>query len=66
MFDNLPALSADCTLEVRDELDAYLADPDVVGGGTTKEIVAWWYERRGVYPRLHRMALDYFTIPGMC
>ena len=26
--------------------------------------VAWWYERRAVYPSLSHMALDYLTIPG--
>ena len=26
--------------------------------------LAWWHEKRFVYPRLHRMALDYLTIPG--
>jgi hypothetical protein len=65
MFDNLPALSAPSMMELRDELDIYLsADPEQVGGNTSKEVVAWWHERRGVYPRLHRMALDYLTIPG--
>jgi hAT family C-terminal dimerisation region len=65
MFDNLPALSALSTLELRDELDTYLsADPEQVGGNTSKEVISWWYERRGAYPRLHRMALDYLTIPG--
>jgi hAT family C-terminal dimerisation region len=65
MFDNLPALSALSTSELRDELDTYLStDPEQVGSNSSKEVVAWWYERRGVYPRLHRMALDYLTIPG--
>ena len=65
MFDNLPAL-APSTLELRDELEVYLlSDPEQVGGNTSKEVITWWYERWGVYPRLHRMALDYLTIPGM-
>lgn len=66
MFDDLPALSAPSSLELRDELDQYLsADPEQVGN-TGKDVILWWYERQGVYPRLHRMALDYLTIPGMC
>jgi hAT family protein len=66
MFDNLPSLSAPSSLELRDELDQYLStDPEQVGGNTGKDVITWWYERRGVYPRLHRMALDYLTIPGM-
>ena len=24
----------------------------------------WWYERRGAFPRLSRMARDYLSIPG--
>ena len=65
MFDDLPALSAPSSLELRDELDQYLSsDPEQVGGNTSKDVIAWWYERRGVYPRLHRMALNYLTIPG--
>jgi hypothetical protein len=64
MFDNLPALSAPTKLELRDELDQYLSsDPEQVGG-STKDVLMWWYERRGVYPHLHRMALNYLTIPG--
>jgi hypothetical protein len=66
MFDNLPALSAPSSSELRDELDRYLsADPEQVGGNAAKDVLIWWYERRGMYPRLHRMALDYLTIPGM-
>ena len=69
MFDNLPAL-VPSTLELQDELEVYLSadsDPEQVGGNTSKEVITWWYERRGVYVRLHHMALDYLTIrvPGM-
>jgi hAT family C-terminal dimerisation region len=46
--------------DLRDELDRYLStDPEHV-----TDAIAWWYEKRTVYPRLHRMALDYLTIPG--
>jgi hypothetical protein len=60
IFDALPALSAPPKSELRDELDRYLStDPEHV-----TDAFAWWYEKRSVYPRLHRMALDYLTIPG--
>ena len=60
IFDDLPALSAPPKAELRDELDRYLStDPEHVTNA-----FEWWYERRSVYPRLHRMALDYHTIPG--
>jgi hypothetical protein len=26
----------------------------------------WWVDNKYVYPNLHRMALDYLSIPGMC
>jgi hAT family C-terminal dimerisation region len=60
IFDDLPALSAPSKSDLRDELDRYLStDPEHV-----TDAIAWWYEKRLVYPRLHRMALDYLTIPG--
>ena len=60
IFDDLPALSAPLKTDLRDELDTYLStDPEHV-----TDSIAWWYEKRYVYPRLHRMALDYLTIPG--
>jgi hypothetical protein len=56
----LPALSAPAKSDLRDELNRYLStDPEHV-----TDAIAWWYEKRSVYPRLHRMALDYLTIPG--
>jgi hypothetical protein len=62
MFDGLAALIAPASTELRDELECYLStDPEHV-----TDVIAWWYERRSVYPRLHRMALNYLTIPGMC
>ena len=45
---------------MRGELDRYLGtDPEHV-----TDALAWWYEHKHVYPRLHRMALDYLSIPG--
>jgi hAT family C-terminal dimerisation region len=46
---------------LRSELDRYLGtDPEHV-----TDALAWWYGHKHVYPRLHRMALDYLSIPGM-
>ena len=45
---------------MRDELDRYLStDPEHV-----LDVLVWWYEHKGTYPRLSRMALDYLSIPG--
>lgn len=60
IFDDLPALSAPPKSDLRDELDRYLStDPEHVTNA-----LAWWHEKRFIYPRLHRMALDYLMIPG--
>ena len=60
MFDDLPALAAPKSSELRDELERYLStDPEFV-----PDVLAWWYERRHIYPRLSRMAMDYLSIPG--
>lgn len=61
MFDNLPALVAPAPAELRGELERYLStDPEHV-----TDVLEWWYKRKAIYPRLHRMALDYLTIPGV-
>ena len=60
IFDDLPALSAPSKSDLHDELDRYLSNnPEHV-----TDAIAWWFEKCHVYPRLHRMALDYLTIPG--
>ena len=60
IFDDLPALSAPPKSDLHDELDCYLStDPEHV-----TDALAWWYEKRLIYPHLHLMALDYLTIPG--
>ena len=60
IFDDLPALSTPPDSDLHDELDRYLRmDPEHVTNA-----LAWWHEKRFVYPRLHRMALDYLTILG--
>ena len=56
----MPSLSAPASSELHDKLDRYLtSNPEQV-----TDVCQWWYERRVAYPRLHRMALDYLTIPG--
>lgn len=60
IFDDLPALSAPPESDLHDELDHYLSmDPKHITNA-----LAWWHEKRFVYPHLHCMALDYLTIPG--
>ena len=55
MFDELPEYP-----ELEDELDRYLSmDVECV-----TDPLKWWYDRRSSYPRLHRMAMNYLTIPG--
>jgi len=62
MFDDLTFLAPIHGTALSDELTLYLnTEPENV-----KDAVQWWYEKRKTYPRLHRMALDYLTIPGMC
>ena len=43
------------------ELDNYLKSPRVKN---IKDPLNWWYENRGLYPRLSRMARDFLMIPG--
>jgi len=31
-----------------------------------KDPLKWWVDNQYVYPNLHRMALDYLSIPGKC
>jgi hypothetical protein len=60
IFDDMPSLAPPKRSDLRDEITAYLStDPEVV-----KDVLAWWYEKRTVYPTLYRMALDYLSIPG--
>ena len=42
------------------ELEDYLRKPVE----KVKEPLKWWVANRHVYPTLHRMALDYLSIPG--
>jgi len=59
IFDNLPTLVTPEPSRASSELDRYLRlDIEDVDNA-----IAWWHERRSLYPRLSRMALDYLTIP---
>ncbi|KIL55579.1 hypothetical protein M378DRAFT_90715, partial [Amanita muscaria Koide BX008] len=60
IFDNLPSLAKPKVSHLRDELAIYLST-DIED---VKNPIAWWYERRSLFPRLSRMALDYLTIPA--
>jgi hypothetical protein len=60
IFDNLPTIP-NSTTAPRDELDRYLH-------AETENVVnalAWWTEKKTVYPCLSRMALDFLSIPGI-
>jgi hypothetical protein len=60
IFDSLPTLSTPKKTALADELTRYLAAPTEAAS----DPLAWWIERQAVYPRLSRMARDYFCIPG--
>ncbi|PIL26246.1 hypothetical protein GSI_12002 [Ganoderma sinense ZZ0214-1] len=57
MFDALRSLTRLRVSKKGDELTRYLAIPIE----DTDDPLAWWAERRALYPRLSRMALDYLT-----
>ena len=45
--------------ESHDELMVYLSTrPELT------DVLKWWYQHHTTYPTLHRMALDYLSIPG--
>lgn len=56
----LLALSAASKLALDDEITRYLSAPLE----HTLDPLLWWTEKKTVYPRLSRMALDYLSIPG--
>jgi hypothetical protein len=60
IFDDLPALAAPKPLDLPGEIERYLSsDPEFV-----PDVLAWWHERRDIYPMLSRMVKDYLSIPG--
>ena len=46
--------------ELHGELDKYLVSDPV----DVSDALVWWHKNRNVFPCLHRMALDYLSIPG--
>ena len=60
MFDALRSITRLRVSERGHELERYLAIPIE----DTDNPLLWWAERRALYPRLSRMALDYLSIPG--
>ena len=61
IFDDLPALRPPEAAKHRDELEMYLSTEREL---SVKDGLLWWYERKHIYPRLSRMAMDYLSIPG--
>lgn len=49
------------------ELDAYLSLPPerIEEEKDPGAALKWWTMKRHIYPNLHRMALDYLSIPGL-
>ena len=61
MFDDLLTERPHATL--RHELKDYLSkepDPTV----RDSDVLAWWYQHQGTFPRLYHMALNYHSILG--
>jgi hypothetical protein len=61
IFDDLPALRPSTKATHRDELEKYLSTERELN---IQDGLMWWYERKDLYPRLSRMAMDYLSIPG--
>ena len=60
IFDALPTVSRSKKVGLANEITRYLSAPTEA----TLDPLVWWMERKGIYPRLSRMALDYLSIPG--
>jgi len=56
-FGNLSVASSPRISEIQEYLSLSVEN--------VKEPLKWWMNNRFVYPNLHRMALDYLSIPGM-
>ena len=61
--DNFRALDEAATTLLRD-LAAKLASFVSLPVKNVKDPLKWWYDNHFVYPSLHRMALDYLSIPA--
>lgn len=61
IFDDLPSLQPPDAMEPEDELEKFLSTERDL---KAKDGLRWWVERKHIYPRLYRMALDYLSIPG--
>jgi hypothetical protein len=60
IFDALPTVSRSKRVGLADEIARYLS----AATEATLDPLLWWTERKDIYPRLSRMALDYLSIPG--
>jgi hypothetical protein len=58
-FGNLSVRTRSCANELEQYLGSRLED--IENDGALK----WWANNRDLYPNLHRMALDYLSIPGL-
>jgi len=58
-FTNISIGVAQATMKLG-ELDKYLCHPVK----QVKDPLKWWFHNHVQYPNLHRMALDYLSIPG--
>lgn len=45
-----------------DEIDSYISMPHIPDAQLN--ILVWWYERRHIFPKLSKLALDIHSIPG--
>jgi hAT family C-terminal dimerisation region len=61
IFDDLPSLKPSDAKEPQDELERFLSTERDLN---VKDGLPWWVDRKHLYPRLSRMALDYLSIPG--
>jgi hypothetical protein len=64
MFDQLNWFSlntAAAAAKTKDELQTYLDQPCEV---PDTHVLLWWERRKGAFPALSRMALDYLSAPG--
>jgi hAT family protein len=61
IFDNLPVFHAPLAGTI-DELTCYLNTmPEDI---KNEDVLKWWYKDKHVFPLLHRMALDYHSVPS--